>query len=101
MSRPVDPIITVFCDAIQPGERYEAFISTAEAEGYTQVAKMFRAVVASEAVRERLLRKMLPNHVDMNWDYYVCPYCGLIYEPDPPEVCLVDQTPGGDFICVS
>jgi rubrerythrin len=100
MSKTVEQIISSFCDALKPGERYDPFISTAEAEGYTQLAKMFRAVVASEAARDRLLRQALPNHVDKNWDYYVCPYCGLIYEPDPPEVCLVDQTPASSFICI-
>jgi rubrerythrin len=98
MPKLIEQIIEEFCDALQPGDRYEMFIANAEAEGYPQVAKMFRAVIESEAIRERLIRKSLPNHIDRDWDYFVCPLCGLLYEPEPPDQCPIDQTPADRFI---
>lgn len=100
MTKPVESLIESFCDALQPGARYDHFIAEAEKEGYPQVAKMFRAVVVSEEVRERLLRRFMPNKVAKTCDFFVCPYCGLVFEPEPPEKCPVDDTPGDQFTAV-
>lgn len=101
MSKPVDQIITEFCDTFHAGARFAEFVSSAEAEGYPQIAKMFRAVVVSEDVREQMLRKFLPNKVEHTWDYFVCPHCGLIYESYPPDPCPVDETPAASFLHIS
>ena len=45
----------------------------------------------------RALRDHLPAKAARSEDYYVCPHCGLIYEAEPPETCLVDETPGAKF----
>jgi rubrerythrin len=101
MSKPVEQIIGEFCDALHSKTLFEPFIASAEAEGYPQIAKMIRAIAASDAARADLVRQHLPNHVQLTNDYFVCPACGLIYEPEATDQCLVDQTPGDRFLVIT
>ena len=101
MSKPVEQIIAEFCDALQTKALFGPFIASAEAEGYPQVAKMIRAIAASDAARANLVRQHLPNHVNLTNDYFVCPKCGLVYEPEAPDQCVVDQTPGDRFLVIT
>lgn len=77
------------------------YIQKAEEQGYPQIAKLFRALVASENVRQHLLRVNLPNHTQASFDYFVCPECSLIFAEEAPETCPVDNTPGGKFERIS
>ena len=87
-------------DELQVSRRVEPYVQKAEEAGYPQLAKMFRAVVTSETVREGLLREGMVHHADMTGDYFVCPLCGLIFHLELPEQCPVDETPGMAFITI-
>jgi rubrerythrin len=99
MSQPVtvDALLDAFFEARQPRQNPEGFVEQAEQAGQHQLAKIFRAVIASDAYRDRLMRKGLPSHVQSVEDFYICPHCGLIYEPDAPEQCVADETPAAQF----
>ncbi len=98
MSANLDEILAAFFNEMQQTrERYAAFVQQAEEAGQTQLAKLFRAVIASEAAREQVLRIGLASHANENQDVYVCPRCGLVFIPEAPEQCPVDETPGGLF----
>jgi rubrerythrin len=99
MSQPetVDALLEAFFQERQPRGSLAALAEQAEAAGKHQLAKIFRAVIASDGYREKLMRHGLPDHARGTEDFYVCPHCGLIYEPEPPERCVVDETPAAQF----
>jgi len=99
MPTPAD-IVSACFDELQTSQRLAPYVQKAEEAGYPQLAKMFRAVVASETVREALLRQGLVHHASMADDYFVCPHCGLIFHAGFPDQCPVDQTPGDKFITI-
>ncbi len=102
MTATIDDLLSAFCDEIdQTRLRYSPFIQRAEAGGYPQLAKLFRAVIASETVRGKHIRTGMAHHARDELDFYVCPHCGLIFIPEAPEKCPVDDTPGAQFEQIS
>jgi rubrerythrin len=102
MSASVDTLLSAFIDEMgQTNDRYTPFIQKAEKGGYPFLAKLFRAVIASEVARINLFRNTMANHAGEAHDYYVCPHCGLVFVPDAPEKCPVDETPGTQFEIIS
>jgi rubrerythrin len=99
MSQPVtiEALLEAFFEERQPRHNLELLVEQAEAAGEHQLAKIFRAVIASDSYRDKLMRWGLPKHVTGTEDFFVCPHCGLIYEPEPPEQCVVDETPAAQF----
>jgi rubrerythrin len=87
-------------DELALSQRFVPYVQKAEEAGYPQVAKMFRALVAGETAREGLLRRGMPQHANQAGDYYVCPHCGLVYDLELPEKCVVDETPGAAFVVI-
>jgi len=100
MSTPVEELVSACFDELQLSQRFVPYVQRAEEAGYPQLAKLFRALVASETAREALFRKGIPHHGDQTGDYFVCPHCGLVYDLEHPDQCLVDQTPGAEFIII-
>lgn len=102
MPATIDEILSAFSAELQQtSQRYTAFVRRAEAEGYPQLSRFFRAIVASEAVRLRLYRSAMDSHTREAQEYYICPYCGYMRIPDPPDVCPVNGTPGSQFEKIS
>ena len=99
MSQPAtfDPLLDAFFQERQARSSLEPFVAQAEAAGERQLAKIIRAVIASDGYREKLMRQGFPLHARSSTDFYVCPRCGLIYEPEPPEKCVADETPAVQF----
>lgn len=85
----------------QTSDRYSSFIKRAEEAGQPQLAKLFRAVVASEIARGKLFRIGMASHASDPPAYYVCPHCGLIFIPEAPAKCPVDDTLGAQFERIS
>lgn len=100
MSTTATDFINACFDELQISRRYVPYVRQAEQAGYPQLAKLFRALVASETTREAMLRRGMVTHAAQSGDFYVCPHCGLIYDGQCPDECLVDQTPGADFIVI-
>jgi rubrerythrin len=100
MATTVDELVSACLDELRLSQRFVPYIQQAEEAGYPGLAKLFRALVASETAREALLRKGLVNHADLADNYFVCPQCGLVFHFDHPEQCPVDQTPGAAFIAI-
>jgi rubrerythrin len=100
MPTPVEEFVTTCFDELQLSQRFVPYIQRAEEAGYPQLAKTFRALVASETAREALMRKGVPHHADETGDFYVCPHCGLVFYLETPEKCPADETPGVKFIAV-
>lgn len=100
MSTTASEFVTRCFDELQIGQRFVPYVRQAEETGLPQLAKFLRALVASERAREALCRNGIPPHAEMQEDYFVCPHCGLIYDGECPEQCLVDPTPGTDFIVI-
>lgn len=101
MSTSVEELVSTCFDELALSQRFVPYVQRAEEAGYPQLAKLFRALVACETAREALFRKGVPNHAAETGDYYVCPHCGLVYDGDLPEKCLVDETSGADFIVIA
>ncbi len=101
MSAAVEDFVSSMLDELRLSQRFVPYVERAEAAGYPQLAKLLRALVAGETAREILMRGGLPHHVDQTGDYYVCPHCGLVYDGELPEECVVDQTPGDKFIVIN
>lgn len=93
----VESLLESFFQARKPIGNPQLVISQAESMGERQLAKILRAVIASDGYRDRLMRNHLPAKLTRKEDYYVCPHCGLIYEAEPPVTCLADETPGVKF----
>ncbi len=100
-STPLDGLISDFFADLQASRRCLPFVQKAEEAGYPNVAKMFRAISVSEAIRERLMRNGIVHHANDAFDYFICPFCGLIYLREAPEKCPVDDTPGVQFERIS
>jgi rubrerythrin len=98
MSTSAEELVSACFDELRLSQRFVPYIGRAEEAGYPHLAKLFRALVASETAREALFRKSIPHHADQACDFYVCPYCGLIYDLECPDQCVADQTPGAEFI---
>jgi rubrerythrin len=73
----------------------------AQAAGFSQLAKFFRAMTASEAVRSKLILGGMNAHAEENPDLFICPHCGLVFLVGAPEACPVDETPGSLFEKIS
>lgn len=102
MATTIDDLLSAFFDELQQTScRYSPFIKRAEEEGHPQLAKLFRAVVASETARGKLFRTGIASHARETHDYYVCPHCGLVFIPDAPDKCPVDDTLGTQFERIS
>ncbi len=97
MSTAVDSLIADFCAQLNAAERYGPFVQRAEEVEHPNLARFFRALIACETHREELIRHGVVEHMDSPEDYYICPHCGLIVIPEPPERCPVDETPGEKF----
>jgi rubrerythrin len=102
VSATIDALISAFSAELQvTSQRWLPFIKEAEEEGYPQLAKLIRAMVASETARVKLFRSGMASHAREAGDFYVCPHCGLILLPEAPEKCPVDDTPGTQFERIS
>ncbi len=102
MSATFDDLLSAFCDEVQQtAHRYTPYIKKAEEGGYPRLAKLFRAIAASEAVRGERFRCGMAHHANEAHDYYVCPHCGLVFIPEAPDKCPVDETLGTLFAKIS
>ena len=98
MSVTIDSLSSDFADELQKTHnRYSSFVKKAEDEGFPQLAKFLRAIVASEVVREERFRCGIAHHAREEHDYYVCPHCGLVCLREAPDKCPVDDTLGSQF----
>ena len=85
-------------------DMYDGFAKVAEEEGFTEIARQFRAVAAVEKEHEERYRKLLANiegglvfsrDGDMLWQ---CTNCGHIHVGKAaPEVCPVCAHPQAYF----
>ena len=96
----VDELVNQCFDTLQISQRFVPYAEQAEAAGLPGLARLFRAMVASETAREALMRKGMVNHGSSLEEYFVCPSCGLIFHAGRPDQCPVDETQGSEFICV-
>jgi rubrerythrin len=102
VSVTAENLLAEFADELQQtSKRYKRFIKIAEGEGMIQFAKFFRAIVASETVRSKLILGGLNAHSEENPDFFVCPHCGLIFMLGAPDKCPVDETIGSEFEKIS
>jgi rubrerythrin len=102
VSVPAENLLAEFTEELrQTNSRYTRFVKKAEAEGLIQLAKFFRAIVASETVRSKLILGGMNAHAEENPDFFVCPHCGLIFMLGAPDKCPVDETPGSQFEKIS
>lgn len=100
MPTSVEELVSACLDELQLSQRFVPYVKQAQEAGHAQLAKLFRALVASETAREALIHKGLVHHADVTDDYFVCPECGLIFHAGHPDQCPVDQTPGDTFIYI-
>ena len=102
MSATIDNLLSAFSDELeQTTHRYALFVKKAEEEGFPELAKLFRAIVASETARGKTFRTGMASHAQETHDYYVCPHCGLVFVPEAPDKCPVDDTLGTQFERIS
>jgi rubrerythrin len=98
MSATIDDLLSAFTDELQKtSRRYASLVDQAEAAGHPQLARLFRAVVASEAARSKLMHKGLAHHAADVLDVFVCPKCGLVFLETAPEKCPVDYVASAQF----
>lgn len=86
------------------GTLYPDFASTAEKEGFPEIARSFREIAKVEAYHEKRYRKLLGNITSgqvfkrdkvMKWK---CRNCGYVYEgTEPPKTCPACQHPQGYY----
>ena len=99
MSATEESLLAEFADELRQTERrYVRFVERAEEEGLSQLAKLFRALVASETARSRLIMSGLNAHAEEDPDFFVCPHCGLVFMLGAPDKCPVDETLGTQFM---
>lgn len=79
---------------------FRALAERAEAGGHAALARHLRAAQVSETTRRRLILNGIIHHQDDLLELYICPHCGLLFAPEPPETCPVDETPGASFVRV-
>ena len=102
MSVTAENLVAEFADEMQQtNNRYARIIKIAEEGGLIQLTKLFRAIVASETVRSKLILGGLNAHSEENPDFFVCPHCGLIFMMGAPDKCPVDETSGSEFEKIS
>jgi rubrerythrin len=102
MSTTIDELLSEFSGELeQTVQRYSPFIQRAEEGGYPYIAKFFRAIVASETARGKLYHLGMSTHAGKAHDYSICPHCGLVFVPDAPDKCPVDDTLGAQFERIS
>ena len=85
-------------------DMYETFAKEAEEEGFTELARKFRAVAKIEKAHEERYRKLL-NNIDMQAVFakseetmWECRNCGhLVIGKKAPEVCPVCNHPQSYF----
>ncbi len=81
---------------------YPGMIATAEAEGATQALRTFRFAHEVEKVHAALYLEALECLDKMEeFDYYVCPICGLTVERTAPDTCEVCGAKGSAFLRIS
>jgi rubrerythrin len=98
MSTTIENVLAGFADEMQQiQEHYAGLVKTAERAGFLRLARFTQAILASEAVRSRLILKGMQEHYEDDQDLFVCPHCGLIFIGGSPEKCPVDETPGSQF----
>ncbi len=85
-------------------DMYEGFAKTAEEEGFTQIAFLFRSVGAIEKKHEERYRKLLKNIEDEvvfskdNDVIWQCSNCGhIVIGKKAPELCPVCKHPRSYF----
>lgn len=85
-------------------EMYEDFAKDADAEGFSDIARLFRMVGKIEKEHEARYRKLLSNiQNDSVFQkeekiFWICTNCGHVYEGTrPPEVCPVCNHPKSYF----
>jgi rubrerythrin len=90
MSKTGQNLQNAFAGESQANRRYLAFAQKAEVEGYSQVAKLFRAAAEAETVHAALYQKALESlGQNAATDYYVCQVCGFTAESEAPDDCPV------------
>jgi rubrerythrin len=85
-------------------DMYSGFAKTAEEEGFTEIARLFRGVAAIEKTHEERYRKLLANvneglvfskDGDCIWQ---CRNCGhIVVGPKAPDICPVCAHPQAYF----
>ncbi len=104
MSSAIDELIAdIREEARSRFRRYGELAEQAGQMGYGQAAKLIRAIIRSEKARLKLYRQCLTSAAEDGqiFDYYVCPHCGLVLAENPPETCVLCDTPGSQFTRVS
>ena len=101
MLNPQDQILTELSTFLNQDLPYQALAERAAADGRDRLAHLLRAVHTSETIRRRLVLNGVIHHQDDARGLFVCPHCGLLMMPEPPQACPVDETPGADFINVA
>jgi rubrerythrin len=86
------------------GTLYPDFAEVAEAEGFKQVAALFRKTTQAEKFHERRYRKLLANmEADKVFKkdeptLWKCEECGYVHEgPEAPKVCPLCGNPRAYF----
>ena len=100
MSTPVEEFVTACFNELKLSQRFVPYVQRAAEAGYPKLAKLFRALAAGETAREAMFRTGVVTHAGETGDYYVCPHCGLVYDRELPDQCVVDQTPGAQLIVI-
>ena len=89
-------------------DMYDGFAQTAEEEGFTQIAFLFRSVGAIEKAHEERYRKLLKNIEDEvvfskdNDVIWQCSNCGhIVVGKKAPELCPVCKHPRSYFMILA
>ncbi|MBQ1866247.1 MAG: rubrerythrin family protein [Bacteroidales bacterium] len=89
-------------------DMYDGFAKTAEEEGFTQIAFLFRSVGAIEKAHEERYRKLLKNIEDEvvfskdNDVIWQCSNCGhIVVGKKAPELCPVCKHPRSYFMILA
>ncbi|NMB69119.1 MAG: hypothetical protein GYA20_10200 [Chloroflexi bacterium] len=77
MSTTVEELVSACFDELQISQRFVPYVRRAEEAGFPQLAKLFRALVASETARDALLRQGLLHHAGLADNYSLPARAGL------------------------
>jgi len=87
-------------DSSISGENYEhtsmypSFMEEAEKEDEQEAKISFDAANQAEKFHEAMFKEALDNKDDVpDKAYFVCQVCGMSYENEPPEKCVVCRAP--------
>jgi rubrerythrin len=72
MSMTVEELVSACFDELQISQRFVPYVRRAEAAGFAQLAKLFRALVAGETARDALL-----HHASLADNYSLPARAGL------------------------